>query len=417
MAADGVVIVGGGQAGSQLAASLRENGYGERIRIIAAEASLPYQRPPLSKAFLKGRLEKDSLLLRSQSYYSTNAIDILLGEKAVHIDRERRSVALASGAALTYDHLVLATGSCNRRLDVEGAGLDGIFYLRSIADAEAIKSRLGSARQVAIIGAGFVGLELACVLRELGASVLVIEASDRPLWRAISAEMSLHLANVHREAGIRLLLGSSITGFHGINGQVAAVDVVGLPRIEVDMVLVGIGARAQMRLARSSGLATSSGIEVDDHLATSDPLISAIGDCAIVTNTTTGRKVRLESVQNAVDQARCLGATLSGRRKPYQGVPWFWSDQGGCRLQIAGLTEGYDRHVVRGDIESGRFSIFCYSGGRLLGVESLNHAADHMAARRLLAGGVSLHPSQAADMSFNLKAHALTVDSGGAGGE
>ncbi|WP_315838202.1 NAD(P)/FAD-dependent oxidoreductase [Bradyrhizobium prioriisuperbiae] len=406
----GVVIIGGGQAAVQLAASLRENGYGERVTIAAAEAAPPYQRPPLSKAFLKGEVSSANLLLRADNFYTGNVIDLRLGDKATAIDRRGRKVQLASGRSLPYAHVVLATGSRNRRLDVPGSDLDGIFYLRSLADAETIKARLGGLTQVVVIGGGFVGLELACVMRDLGASVVVLEAADRPMGRAISQKMSHHLMEAHAGSGLDFLLGAKIARFSGASGRVAGIETADGVTIPADMVLVGIGADAEMGLARDCGLAVSNGIHVDDHLSTTDPAVHAIGDCALFENPVAGRRLRLESVQNAVDQARCLAATLSGRPQAYRNVPWFWSDQGDRRLQIAGLTEGHDSSIVRGDVARGRFSIFCYAGERLLGVESINQASDHMIARRLLASRVTLAPEQAADASFDLKALAVAAE-------
>lgn len=410
MSGNGVVIIGGGQAASQLAASLRENGYAEAIRIAAAEASLPYQRPPLSKAFLKGDAAKVNLLLRAEDFYTKNAIDLSLGDKATAIDRRGGMVEFASGRSLPYDHLVLATGSRNRKLEIPGADLDGIFSLRSLTDAEMIKARLNGVKQVVVIGGGFVGLELACVMRDLGADVVVLEAADRLLGRAVSPQISRHLLEAHAASGIEFRLRTAVTRFHGANGQVTGVETADGCRIDASLVLVGIGATAAMELARDCGLAASNGIHVDAHLATADAAVHAIGDCALFESSAAGRKLRLESVQNAVDQARCLAAGLSGHPKPYRSIPWFWSDQGDCRLQIAGLTEGYDGAVVRGDVGRGRFSIFCYTGDRLLGVESINQASDHMIARRLLASGVTLTPEQAADASFDLKSLVVAAE-------
>ncbi len=409
MSGNGVVIIGGGQAASQLAASLRDNGYGEPVRIIAAEAVLPYQRPPLSKAFLKGEVTTANLLLRAEDFYSRNAIDLALGDRAIAVVRRARKVQLASGSLLSYDHLVFATGSRNRKLSVPGADLDGILDLRSLADAEMIKARLQGLARVVVVGAGFVGLELACVTRSLGANVVMLEAADRPLARAVSPEMSRSLLEAHVASGIDFRLKTGVARFLGANGKVTGVETSDGARIDADLVLVGIGATADIELARDCGLAVSNGIHVDAHLATADPAVHAIGDCALVERPRSGRKLRLESVQNAVDQARCLAGTLAGRAKLPDSVPWFWSDQGDRRLQIAGLTEGYDRSVVRGDVGRGRFSIFCYAGDRLLGVESMNQASDHMIARRLLASSVALAPEQAADTSFDLKSLVVTA--------
>lgn len=411
MRAAGTVIVGGGQAASQLAASMREQGYAEPISIVSSEDELPYQRPPLSKAYLKGNIGKESLLLRAETFYARNNIDLLLRETATRVDRHEQKVYFASSKSVSYDRLVFATGSRNRKLAVPGADLDGIFYLRSIADAEAIKARLDTSTRVAVIGGGFVGLELACVMRDLGASVVVVEATRRPMGRAVSAVMSQHLTEGHISSGLRMLLGAGVTGFRGINGHVVGLDVSGEPGMEADIVLVGIGALPEMELARDCGLACSNGIEVDEFLTTLDPRISAIGDCAFfASSAAAGRRLRLEAVQNAVDHARTLGATIAGKPKAYGSVPWFWSDQGEYRLQIAGLTDGHDSVVLRGSRADGRFSLFCYAGDVLLGVESMNHASDHMISRRLLASAVALTPEQAGDLSFDMKAYVLAAE-------
>jgi 3-phenylpropionate/trans-cinnamate dioxygenase ferredoxin reductase subunit len=406
----GIVIVGGGQASSQLAASLRERGYSEKVTIVATEGSLPYQRPPLSKSFLKGDVTTQSLELRTEQFYTKNAIDILLSETATEICRKERSVQLQSGSAVSYDHLVLATGSNNRRLAVPGSDAEGIFYLRSIVDAEAIKAWLRPSMKVVVIGAGFVGSELACVLRDLGAAVVVLEASQRPMSRAISPEASRFLYREHEASGIEFELCVNVVSFHGTNvagfngaKRVTAVELSDGRRLSADMVLVGIGAAAGIELADNSGLAASNGIEVDEMLSTADEAVSAIGDCALFFSSAVDQLVRLESVQNAVDQAKALAATLSGSPTAYSAIPRFWSDQGKHRLQIAGLTLGYDLAITRGDAASGRFSVFCYRQDRLVGVESLNQTSDHMIARRLLASQVHILPEQANDLSFDLR--------------
>ena len=404
MERSGIVIVGGGQASSQFAASLRKRGYSEKVTIVATEGSLPYQRPPLSKSFLKGEITTQSLELRTEQFYSKNAIDILLSETATEIRRKKRSVQLQSGSAVPYDHLVLATGSNNRRLAVPGSDAEGIFYLRSIAEAEAIKAWLRPSMNVVVVGAGFVGSELACVFRDLGAAVVVLEAGQRPMSRAITPEASRFLYREHEESGIEFELCVDVASFHDTSEKrVTAVELSDGRRLPADMVLVGIGATAGVELANNAGLAASNGIEVDEMLSTADERISAIGDCAMFFNSAVNQLVRLESVQNAIDQAKALAATLSGWPTAYSAIPWFWSDQGKHRLQIAGLTLGYDLAITRGDVASGRFSVFCYRQHRLVGVESLNHSSDHMIARRLLASQIHISPGQANDLSFDLR--------------
>jgi 3-phenylpropionate/trans-cinnamate dioxygenase ferredoxin reductase subunit len=398
----GVVIVGGGQAAAQLAASLRENGFEETISIVAAEQELPYQRPPLSKAYLKGEVSTESLELRPAKFYADQRITLHLGEAAVSIDRRARRLCLSSGIALPYAHLVLATGSRNRDLAVPGARLAGVLSLRSRVEADLIRQRVGDAQRVVVIGAGFVGLELACVLHSFGKAVTVLEAAPRPLGRAVSQSMADHLARSHAECGIEIVTGAAVKALRGVDGHVRSVELAGGRAVAADLVLVGIGAGAETSLAAACDLSVSNGIDVDDHLATADPAISAIGDCANVWRG--GRALRLESVQNAVDQARCLAARLAGRPQAYGAVPWFWSDQGAQRLQIAGLVHAAEIFVPRGDPASSRFSIFAFAGDRLVGVESVNRPADHMLARRLLAAGIALTPDEAADPSCDLKA-------------
>lgn len=398
----GVVIVGGGQAASQLAASLRENGFDETISIVAAEPELPYQRPPLSKAYLKGEVSAGSLQLRPAKFYTDQRIDLHLGERAIAIDRRAHHLRLLSGNEIPYGHLVLATGSRNRNLGVPGAGLDGILSLRSRAEADLIRALLSDAQRAVVIGAGFVGLELACVLHGLGKAVTVLEAAPRPLARAVSQGMADHLARAHAACGIEIVTGAGVAAFCGHGGRVTSVELADGRALAADLVLVGIGAVPEVTLAAGCDLSVSNGIDVDEHLATADPAISAIGDCANVWRG--GHARRLESVQCAVDQARCLAARLTGRRQAYAAVPWFWSDQGVQRLQIAGLVHGAETFVSRGDPLSSRFSIFAFSAGRLVGVESVNQPADHMLARRLLGAQVALTPDEAADLSCDLKA-------------
>jgi 3-phenylpropionate/trans-cinnamate dioxygenase ferredoxin reductase subunit len=308
----------------------------------------------------------------------------------------------------------MATGARHRRLSVPGATQDGVFSVRTLAEARALKPRLAAARRLVVIGAGFIGLEIAAVAIAAGTQVDVVEATSQPLGRALTSAMSQRLTEAHRAAGVRFHLGAMVTRILG-DGQATAVQITAAEALPVDLaadlVVVGIGILPNTGLAEGAGLAVANGIVVDQWLATSDPAISAIGDCAAYPSRFaapffTGGLVRLESVQNAVDQARCVAARLLGKPAPYQAVPWFWSDQGKLSLQIAGLTAGCDRTVFRGDPDGIAFSVFCFGGDRLLGVESLNRPADHMAARRLLARDRPLAPAQAGDPAFDLKAYA-----------
>ena len=405
-----VVIVGTGQGGFQTAASLREGGFDGRVVLVGDEPDLPYQRPPLSKAYLTGKAGAALVRLRPERFYAERRLELRAGERAAAIDRAGRQVVLTSGERLPYDHLVLATGAHNRALPVPGGGLDGVFQLRSLAEAEALRRRLDGARRAVVVGAGFIGLEFAAVAAERGLEVTVVEAADRVMARAVSPPISEYFRAAHERGGVRFVLGAAVVGILG-DGRVTGVATADGRRFPADLVLVGIGVVPNAGLAAEAGLAVANGIVVDEHLLTRDPMISAIGDCAAFpcrhAGDGGGTVLRLESVQNAVDQARCVAARLLGRPAPYASLPWFWSDQGTLKLQIAGLTTPHERAVLRGDpAAQGGFSVFCFRGGELIGVESVNRPLDHIMARKLLAAGGGLTPEQAADPSFDLKAHA-----------
>jgi 3-phenylpropionate/trans-cinnamate dioxygenase ferredoxin reductase component len=396
-----VLIVGAGHAGFQLAASLRQHGYGGRVCLINDEAHLPYQRPPLSKAYLKGEGRPDSLMFRPDKFYREQNIE-LIGDRAVSIDRTARRLLLASGASLEYGHLVLATGAGNRLLDIPNAKLQDVRYLRILDESEALRQRIASARHVVVIGAGFIGLEFAATARAKGLEVDVVELGSRVMARAVTAEISAFFQDRHMAAGIRIHFGVQATGIEG-NGIVTGVSLSDGRHLPADLVVVGVGVLPNVELAAEAGLPVASGIIVDEQLLTADPDISAIGDCALFASPRFGAQLRLESVQNAADHARCVAARLTGDARTYDGLPWFWSDQGPDKLQIAGLTTGYDRVVVRGDPGQGSFSAFCYKSGQLVGVESVNRASDHVFGRRILGLNRSIEPEQAADTGFDLK--------------
>ena len=398
----GTVIVGAGHAGFQLAASLRQQGYGERIALINDEAHLPYQRPPLSKAYLKGAGGAATLMFRPDKFYREQNIE-LIADRAHVIDRSTRRLVLASGAQLDYGHLVLATGARNRLLDIPNASLEAVRYLRTLDESEALRQRIASGQRVVVIGAGFIGLEFAATARAKGLEVDVLELGTRVMARAVTAEISEFFQARHRAAGIRLHFGVQATSIEAANGRVTGVSLSDGRHLPADLVVVGVGVLPNTELAAEAGLAVAAGIIVDENLRTSDPDISAIGDCAVFASPRFGGSLRLESVQNASDQARCVAERLTGEAKPYDGLPWFWSDQGPDKLQIAGLTTGYDRVVLRGDPAQAAFSAFCYKAGRLLGVESVNRAGDHVFGRKILGLNRSIEPEQAADPDFDLK--------------
>jgi 3-phenylpropionate/trans-cinnamate dioxygenase ferredoxin reductase subunit len=397
-----VIVVGAGHAGFQLAASLRQNGFAEPIVLINDEGHLPYQRPPLSKAYLKGTGGPDSLMFRPDKFYRDQNVD-LITDRAVSIDRAARKVGLASGGSLDYGHLVLATGARNRLLDLPNANLEDVRYLRILDESEALRHRIASCARVVVIGAGFIGLEFAATARAKGLEVDVVELGTRVMARAVTAEISEFFQQRHTAAGIHIHLGVQVTSIEADGPKVTGVSLSDGRHIPADLIVVGVGVLPNVELAAEAGLSVASGVVVDDHLLTSDPNISAIGDCALFASPRFGGSLRLESVQNAADHARCVAARLTGKAEVYDGLPWFWSDQGPDKLQIAGLTTGYDRVVVRGDRAQGQFSAFCYKGAQIVGIESINRAGDHMFGRRLLAAHGSITPERAADASFDLK--------------
>ena len=405
-----VVIVGAGHAGVQAAASLRDEGFDGAIRLIDAQTALPYQRPPLSKAFLKGETTAERLILRAEQFYAEQRIELLLGEPVAAILPAERRVRLASGTLVAYDALILATGARARPFPVAGHDLAGVLSLRDLADAEALKQRMAEARHIVVIGAGFIGLECAATAAAQGADVTIIEMQDRVMARAISPAMSAAFEAKHRSLGARFLFQTGVRALLGQAGRVTEVELSDGRRIKADLVLLGIGILAEDGLAAEAGLAIDNGIVVDAHLASSDPAIVAIGDNNSHPNPFFGGRLRLESVQNALDQAKCVARNLTGKPEAYHAVPWFWSDQSDFKLQIAGVSRGVDHHVVRGDRDSGTFSVFGFEGERLAVVESLNRPADHMIARKLIAEGKCIAegrgPSraEAADPAFDLRA-------------
>ena len=406
-----IVIVGAGHGGAQAAASLRDEGHQGAITLLGAEAAWPYQRPPLSKAFLKGAMDEGGLPLRGQEFFREHAIDLRLGVGATRIDRAARRVHAADGWFIGYDNLILATGARNRVPPIVGIERAGVFFLRNIADAKGIKRRLHGAERVVVIGAGFIGLEIAATARALGKATTVVEVADRPMSRALSNPMSAFFRRAHEGFGatFRFGVGASEIG-GGLDGRAAFVTLSDGARLDADLVIVGAGVLAEDALAAEAGLMCKNGIVVDAHLRTSDERIFALGDCAAFPDPTGLGHIRLESVQNAVDQARAIARTVVGKGEPYRALPWFWSDQGDLKLQIAGLSVGADLWATRGDPETRAFSTFGYRAGKLASVESVNRGGDHLAARRILSAGLSPTPEQVADPAFDLRKLALSVD-------
>jgi 3-phenylpropionate/trans-cinnamate dioxygenase ferredoxin reductase subunit len=399
---DTVLIAGAGHAGFQVAVSLRQAKYAGRIALINDEKHLPYQRPPLSKAYLKSGGDPNSLMFRPEKFFTDQTIE-LISDRAVSIDRAARKLLLASGEAIEYGHLVLATGARNRMLDVPNATLPDVLYLRTMDESEVLRQRMPERKHVVVVGAGFIGLEFAATARAKGLEVDVVELAPRVMARAVTPEISSYFHDRHTAAGIRIHYGVRATEIEAEGGRVTGVALSNGTTLPCDLVVVGVGVLPNIEIASAAGLPTASGIIVNEQLLTEDPNISAIGDCALFNSVRFGEPMRLESVQNATDQARCVAARLTGEAKTYDGYPWFWSDQGDDKLQIAGLTAGFDQVAVRGSVAERSFSAFCYRAGKLIGIESVNRAADHVFGRKILPTDRSITPEQAADVAFDLK--------------
>lgn len=395
-----VVIVGSGQAAVELAASLRQRNFVGSVILVGNESDLPYHRPVLSKEFHPA--SKTVTPLRAQSFYDANSIELRLGTFAERIERRARVLVLADGTSLTYDHLVLATGARNRLPAVRGFDVNRALELRTLDHARKFAARAAEFRHVTIVGGGFIGLEVACLLRGCDIEVDLIEAGDRLLGRALSPVMSDYFRLFHTRAGVRLRFGNTVRSI-GRDSTREVVTLTDGTMIYTDAIMTAIGVLPNDALAAAAGLKIDNGVVVDQQLRTSDPSISAIGDCAAFPNPFGSGLVRLESVQNAIDQARCVAARLTGSPVPYRSLPWFWSNQGSARLQIAGLAADIDGAVLRGERDDDAFSVFLYRGEQLIAVESVNKPSDHMVARRILSAGISLPKSMAADADADLK--------------
>lgn len=397
------VIIGGSHAAAQLIASLRQEGWSGAITLVSDEPMLPYHRPPLSKAFLSGDTSEQELLIRPQQFYDQERVNVLFDTRAVAIDRERKQVVLDSGARLRYSKLVLATGARVRTLAIAGAALPGVFYLRQARDVLAIRRATAPGKRAVIIGGGYIGLEAAASLRQMGMKVTVLEALPRLLQRVTAPEVSAFYARVHREQGVDVITDASVQAIEGDDGVEAVVLADGR-RLAADVVIIGVGVLPASELAEQAGLKVDNGVVVDEFATTSDPDIYAIGDCSSHYNPIYDCWLRLESVQNATDQARTAAQALCGKMIPYRALPWFWSDQYDLKLQIAGLSQGYDRVVLRGSASSGRsFSAFYFRSGTLIAVDAVNRPKDFMISKRFLADQRSADPERVADETIDLR--------------
>ena len=412
--ADGVLIVGGGQAAMQLAISLRELGWQAAVTIAGEEPYAPYQRPPLSKAFLSGDADPATLEFRSVERYEQERITLLTGQRVTRVRAAapgRPGVAVTeSGGRLEFGRLALATGARPRPLAVPGADLAGVCYLRDVGHAIGLRERLAAAQRVLVVGGGFIGLEAAAAATAQGKEVTVVEAAGRLIGRVVAPAVSDFYADAHRRRGVRVLLGTSVSRFAGTGladtgGAVAGAHLSDGGFVPADLVVIGIGAEPRTELAEQLGLACVGGIVVDACARTSDPAIVAAGDCAVTPHPAAadGALVRFESYGHALDHAKVAAATLAGVPAPYDAVPWFWSDQGSLKLQIAGLSAGYDQAVLRGDPGAERFSVLYYRAGRLLAVHAVNSPRDYLAVRRALTAGQEIPAELAADPGTPLR--------------
>ena len=385
---DRCIIIGAGHAGSQAAISLRQEGYAGQIILINDETDIPYHKPPLSKSYLKAP-EGGGLVLRPESAYRDNNIEMMFGRRVDAVSLAGKTVTLDDGQVLNWSELIFATGARARIPDVPGVELDGVFTLRRMEDARRIAAAMPNVENVVIIGGGFIGLEMAHSAIALGKKTVLIEAAPRVLGRSVATHISAHVEARSRAASITVLTGLGVMAIEGENGRVTGVKAADGAIFPADMVVMGTGAVPNVELAVTAGLAVDNGIVVDENLRTSASHVYAIGDCVSYDHFHAGRRVRLESVQNATDQAKHVARTIVGRETPFREIAWFWSDQGDMKLQTAGLSFDADRHVLSGNPEENAFSIFHFAGDRLVAVDSINRPADHMIARRLLAAGIN----------------------------
>jgi 3-phenylpropionate/trans-cinnamate dioxygenase ferredoxin reductase subunit len=397
-----IVIIGAGQAGGQAAETLRREGFEGRIVLVGDEPHIPYQRPPLSKKFMSGEMPLERVYFKPPEFFDAEKVELKLNANAAKIDRARKVVVLDDGEELTYDKLLIATGSRVRTIDIPGADLPGVHYLRSITDVEGIQKNFREGAKLVVVGGGYIGLEVAAVAVKRGIDVTVLEMADRVLQRVTSPEMSAFFEKVHGEEGVKIRVGTGVTAFEG-DGKLEAVVTSTGEKLPADFAVVGIGILPNVELAAEAGLEVDNGIVVDETGRTSDPDIYAAGDCTSFHCGPVGRRIRLESVQNALDQAKAAAAAMAGVHKPYTEVPWFWSDQYNLKLQMAGLNQGYDQAIVRGNPDDRRFATFYLKDGVVIAVDAVNSPPDYMVGRELIAKGAKVPPEELADTGVSMK--------------
>jgi len=398
-----ILVVGGGHAGAQAIDTLRREGYNGRIVLVSDEPYVPYQRPPLSKQFLSAEWDVERLSFRHQSYYDEHHVELRLNSRAVRIDAAGRVVTLSDGDEIHYSSLLLCLGACSRQLVCPGAGLSGIHYLRNIADARGIKDRLRHGAQVVVIGGGYIGLETAATARKAGCAVTVLEMADRIMNRVVASTVSAYFGREHRQQGVDLVCNARVLRIEGGDHAERVICAAG-GIYEADIIIVGIGATANMQLAMDAGLECENGIVVDEYCRTSDPAIYAAGDCTYHPSIRFDTRVRLESVDNAFEQAKTAALNILGKPTVHDRIPWFWSDQFDNKLLIVGLSQGHDLQVIRGDPGTRSFSVCYLKRGELVAVEAVNHSKDYMAARRLIVERVRPNLTRLQDPRTPLKA-------------
>ena len=395
----GMVIIGCGQAGGQAAASLRQEKYEGPITMIGQEPYIPYQRPPLSKQYLSGEQEKEKLSLRQESFYSEKEINLKLETSVLSLDPHKKELQLENDETVTYDKLLVATGGRPRKLEVDGHTLKGIHYLRNIDDVDAIKTQMNTSQNLVIVGGGYIGLEVASVAIKRGLTVSVLEMESRILERVTTEEMSTFYHQLHTDEGVNILTSTQAKAFKG--SETVESVVCGDHEIPADLVIVGIGILPNTEMAEAAGLETNNGLVVDEHCRTSNEHIFAAGDCTNHPNPILNRRLRLESVPNAMEQGRVAASNMLGGSKSYASMPWFWSDQYEHKLQMVGFSKDSDQSVVRGDMESKSFTVFYLKDGSIIAADSVNNPKEFMASKQLVGKKTSIEAL--VDTSIELK--------------